>query len=348
MTKKPIHKKRTKLFTASSRSIGRLAARRKNTKSAVYQQTNSAKSSNRQIPLGRSSKISSMSLHQMPFPFALHVAVNVSSVSHRSPFRYPGGKTWLIPHVYRWLMSRNRKPSVFVEPFAGGAITGLTVAFEQLADRVVLVELDADVSAVWHVVLNGKGAALADRIEAFDLTLPSVKSVLSAENKKIEDRAFATLLRNRVQHGGILAAGASLMKDGEKGKGIKSRWYPQTLARRIRDIIGVKDRIESHTDDAFAFIKKYATDESAVFFVDPPYTVAGRRLYRHSEIDHAALFKAMSKVAGDFLMTYDNTEEVRKWASEYGFDVEQVAMKSRQHTEKNELLIGRNLKWARG
>ena len=27
--------------------------------------------------------------------------INVASVPHRSPFRYPGGKTWLVPHVRR-------------------------------------------------------------------------------------------------------------------------------------------------------------------------------------------------------------------------------------------------------
>jgi hypothetical protein len=29
--------------------------------------------------------------------------VNVSTVPHRSPFRYPGGKTWLVPRVRDWL-----------------------------------------------------------------------------------------------------------------------------------------------------------------------------------------------------------------------------------------------------
>ena len=65
--------------------------------------------------------------------------VNVASVPQRSPFRYPGGKTWLIPQIRRWLDSLTRKPSLLVEPFAGGGIVGLTAAFERLADRVLLV-----------------------------------------------------------------------------------------------------------------------------------------------------------------------------------------------------------------
>src|SRR5687768_13627214 len=45
---------------------------------------------------------------------------NVASVPQRSPFRYPGGKTWLVPLVRHWLGTLDRKPSLLVEPFAGG------------------------------------------------------------------------------------------------------------------------------------------------------------------------------------------------------------------------------------
>ena len=74
--------------------------------------------------------------------------VNVASVPQRSPFRYPGGKTWLVPKIKQWLRSLPWKPSLFVEPFAGGAIVGLNVAFENLAEKVLLIELDEQVAAV--------------------------------------------------------------------------------------------------------------------------------------------------------------------------------------------------------
>jgi hypothetical protein len=71
-------------------------------------------------------------------PASEHV-VNVASVPQRSPFRYPGGKTWLIPRVRQWLRSLEIRPTVLVEPFAGGGIVGLTTAFEELAAHVVLL-----------------------------------------------------------------------------------------------------------------------------------------------------------------------------------------------------------------
>ncbi len=80
--------------------------------------------------------------------------VNVASVPQRSPFRYPGGKTWLIPYVRSWLTAREVPTRVLVEPFAGGGIVGLTSGFEGLAKHTVLVERDPSVAAVWQAILG--------------------------------------------------------------------------------------------------------------------------------------------------------------------------------------------------
>ncbi|PYS25269.1 MAG: hypothetical protein DMF72_02220 [Acidobacteria bacterium] len=98
-------------------------------------------------------------------------------------------------------------------------------------------------------------------------------------------------------------------------------------------------------------MKQNAKNPRAAFFIDPPYTAggkkAGRRLYTHSALDHEELFDVTSKVSGDFLMTYDDAADVRALAKRHNFDVELIAMKNTHHAEMTELLIGRNLDWAR-
>jgi DNA adenine methylase len=154
---------------------------------------------------------------------------------------------------------------------------------------------------------------------------------------------------NRMAHGGILAEGTSVLKNGENGKGILSRWYPQTIAKRITNIELVANRLEFIHGDAFDVLARFQKEREAVFFIDPPYTAggkrAGSRLYTHSEIDHERLFSVCEKLRGDFLMTYDNAYEVRALAERHGLQIKPVAMKNTHHAEMDELLIGRNLDW---
>lgn len=269
--------------------------------------------------------------------------VNVSSVPLRSPFRYPGGKTWLVPKVRQWLLSLRRKPAVFVEPFTGGGIVGLTVAMEHLAERVVMVERDPNVAAVWRVILDGDAEGLVRRILDFQMGRERVVAELARPAESVEHRAFQTILRNRVQRGGIMAPGASLVKNGERGRGLASRWYPETLASRIRAIVEHRNRIEFVEGDAFTVLPRYLDRAAAAFFVDPPYTVggksAGSRLYLHSVVDHARLFGLMSRVAGYCMLTYDDATEPRELAESHGLLVEEVPMVNTHHATMMELVI---------
>ena len=287
--------------------------------------------------------------YQLPMFPQQEKIVNVASVPHRSPFRYPGGKTWFVPRLRKWLAYLPAKPKAFIEPFAGGAIVGLTVAFENLAEHVTLVERDHQIAAVWRTILEGDGEWLADRIVAFDLTIDAVKAELDRTDVSLKEQAFQTILKNRVNRGGILAPGAGMVKHGENGKGIASRWYPETLSKRIRKIVAIRERITFTEGDAFDVIDQNKARQDAVFFIDPPYTAggkkAGNRLYTHFELDHEKLFYLSAQTAGDFLMTYSNDETVRGLAQTHHFASKEIAMKNTHHAKMTELLIGRDLSW---
>jgi len=275
--------------------------------------------------------------------------VNVSSIPQRSVFRYPGGKTWLVPHIRRWMTSRDKKPKRFIEAFAGGGIVGLTVAFERFADKVILVEIDEDVAAVWKTILGHNATWLADRILNFEISADNIREELAKPRTSVRQRAFCTILRNRTFHGGILANGSSLIKHGENGKGVASRWYPATLAKRISAIHEIRERIEFIHGDGLQVIEDNSRSKSNAFFIDPPYTAskkkAGRRLYNHNELDHEKLFGLLSNAKGDCLLTYDDDENVKELASQNGFEFTIVAMQSRRLNTMHELLIGKDLTW---
>lgn len=294
-------------------------------------------------------------MHQQTFSTSEFAAlerstpVNVAKVPQRSPFRYPGGKTWLVPQIRKWLLSKPIRQRLLVEPFAGGGIVSLTAAFEGLAEKVLMVEMDQNVAAVWKTIVEEDADALANRILNFKMSREAASEIIQSEPSTMVDRAFRTIVMNRTLHGGIMAEGSGLIKFGENGRGVLSRWYAETVAARIRDIASIRDRIQIVTGDAFDILRNLGNEEQTSWFIDPPYTAggksAGSRLYSHWKVDHAMLFDLAGRLGGDFLMTYDNAAEVERLAALHGFTTAAIAMKNTHHAELTELLVGRDLGW---
>ncbi|HVB72403.1 MAG TPA: hypothetical protein VNE38_02510 [Ktedonobacteraceae bacterium] len=215
----------------------------------------------------------------VPYDRMMHDhVVNVASVPQLSPFRYPGGKTWLVPYIRRWLSPLIRQqnkltplyPAAFIEPFAGGGIISLTVAAENLANHITMVELDEDVAAVWQTIFHEDlWKWLAQAIVSFDLTDERIESFFSRTDLSLQEWALKTIIRNRVNRGGILAPGAGRIKNGEAGKGIRSRWYPHTLAKRIQNIASFHEQLTFVHGDGIHILKQYIDRSDIAFFIDP-------------------------------------------------------------------------------
>ena len=272
-------------------------------------------------------------------------AANVSTIPQRSPLRYPGGKTWFVPHIRAWLGRMEESPDCLVEPFAGGGTVSLTAAMEGLARRCVMSEIDQEVAAFWKAALGQPDALIAE-IRRFSPTREDVERITKETPTDVLQRGFRALVLNRARRGGILAAGASLPRSGENGKGIGSRWYPETIVKRLRSIADYADRIEFHETDGIALLEKRLASCApgrAVVFADPPYTDvgkrSGRRLYNHNVIDHQRLFALLADSGVDFLMTYDASPEILSLVTQHSFCAVRVVMKNTHHDHLSELVI---------
>ena len=278
--------------------------------------------------------------------------VNVASVQQRSPFRYPGGKTWFVPTFRQWIATMFPKPQILIEPFAGGGIISLTALCENLVQKAVMVELDDEIAAVWESLVKGDGEWLATRILTFELSKEAVIDELKRLSQSTKEKAFQTILKNRTFHGGILAEGSGFLKYGENGKGIHSRWYPANIAKRILNLTHIADRIDFRCNDGLEVMQEFSDRHDAIYFIDPPYTAggkkAGKRLYKHYALDHERLFDVCEALQGDFLMTYDNAEEVKKMARSHNFQMRLIPMNNTHHATMEELVIGRDLSWMDG
>lgn len=272
-------------------------------------------------------------------------AVNVATVPQRSPLRYPGGKTWLIPHIRAWLSVIDSPPELLIEPFAGGGIVSLTAVMEGLVDHCLMVELDRDVAAFWKAVLYHNDE-LTTKILHFDATRSNIERIARQTPRSVVEHGFRSLVLNRTRRGGILAKGAALNRSGENGKGVASRWYPNTIVRRLEAISIKSDRIDFCETDGVGLLDEYLSlnsKSSIAVFVDPPYNAggkrAGRRLYNHNSIDHSRLFAILADRGADFLMTYDESPEILELIERHQFHAVRVVMKNTHHAKISELVI---------
>ena len=278
------------------------------------------------------------------FPVSPIPAVNVASVPQRSPLRYPGGKTWLVPHIRAWLAPMQPRPRALIEPFCGGGVVALTAICESLVEQCFMAELDHDVAAFWHAALR-HNPELCRLVSEFEPTRESVSILADQAPQGLLEHGFRTLVLNRTRRGGILAPGAALTKSGENNKGLASRWYPDTIIHRLQNIEAHASQINFCEADGLDLLEAIAEVPGTVAFVDPPYTAggkrAGKRLYSHNQIDHRRLFKILAQTQVDFLMTYDRSTEIAELIAEYGFHAVEVVMKNTHHAQISELVITR-------
>ena len=293
-----------------------------------------------QISLAKTAEIDAVPISPIP-------AVNVASVPQRSPLRYPGGKTWLIPHIRVWLKGISPKPVTLIEPFAGGGVVSLTAVMEDLVQQCLLSELDPHVAAFWQAALF-HNEDLRECIAEFVPTREKVEALQSSNPQTVLEKGFRTLVLNRTRRGGILAKGASLSRSGENGKGLMSRWYPKTTVARLEQIDRHSSRIDFRHTDGLQLLEEELgrNQKDTVVFADPPYTYggkrAGNRLYDAYSIDHRRLFSILSESDVAFLLTYDKSPEILSLVSESDFHVFQVLMKNTHHARLPELVITRS------
>jgi len=279
------------------------------------------------------------------FPFSIIPGVNVATMPQRSPLRYPGGKTWLIPHIRKWLSPL--ESHVLLEPFAGGGIVSLTGVMENLVEEAVMLEKDPDVAALWRAVLLDTNY-LIERIRQFTPSRKVVEELERAGWRNDAERAFRTLVLNRTRRAGILAPGASFIDLGENAKGISSRWYPETLVKRLQEIRKHAKRFSFYEGDSMRILEPLLLGwgQKAAVFVDPPYTGkggkgAGSRLYNHCNIDHARLFEILGQSRSNFLMTYDGAQEIVDLVHKHSFYAVRVEMNNAHYRPLSELVITR-------
>lgn len=238
-------------------------------------------------------------------------------VSINSPFRYPGGKFY----ARKLILEHLPKHEFYCEPLCGGA--SIFFAKEKVSKNILN---DADPQLTNCLIhIRDSPEMIADFLEGIPATKEKhnyFKNHFSPTNKLEEAARWYYL--NRTSYSGIMN-----MKNCYWGYGDKYSMRPENWRRHLLKTSQKLHNVEIYNKDFELIINE--VPDGTFLFVDPPYYNRDQdKFYTHSfsKEDHVRLMEVLKKNSPriNFLVTYDNHEDVREmysWVgSEYIMDKE--------------------------
>lgn len=236
-----------------------------------------------------------------------------------SPLRYPGGKSTLYSYTKNIIEKNNLAGCTYIEPFAGGSSLALELLMNNIVSKLVLNDFDPCIYAFWNTVLNNAD----ELINLIETTPINIKEWYKQKEVQLNyteytqlDVAFSTLFLNRTNRSGILKAGPIGGKNQDGNYRLDCRFNREDIISRIRKIQKYRSRIHFHNYDVREFLRHIVSRQkkNCFIFFDPPYYKNGPELYINffNHDDHLELSKYIKNMNKPWLLTYDNSTEIRK------------------------------------
>lgn len=225
-----------------------------------------------------------------------------------SPLRYPGGKGRLASFVGGLLAHQKPRPTVYVEPFAGGAGVGLRLLVDEYVDEIVINDLNPGVAAFWRAVFRSP-EGLLERLMECNVTVAEwhrQRQIYLDSHRDDVALGFALFFLNRTNRSGILDARPIGGYEQNGRWKIGARFDKDRLAERIRALALYESRVSVAEVDGIDLIAKHLGDSTAFIYADPPYLQKGDHLYLDTLdwSDHVRLSSLLQR-GGRWLLTYD-------------------------------------------
>jgi DNA adenine methylase len=247
----------------------------------------------------------------------------------KSPLRYPGGKsralTQIIPHIPLDIKE-------FREPFVGGGsvFLGFKKQFELLPLQYWINDLNYDLFCFWKAT-KYQIEDLLELIVKFRVKYTEgrelYKYFTNPDNIYSElDRAARFFILNRITFSGTVEAG------GYSQKAFEQRFTESSL-QRLKELAPCLTAVKITHGDYEELL--FQGGEDVFIFLDPPYLEATKsKLYGvkgalHTSFDHERFAENMQKCQHRWLITYDDSPEIRRlfsfaeiveWELQYGMN----------------------------
>ncbi len=264
----------------------------------------------------------------------------------KSPLRYPGGKSRAIAQI---LLLLPECIAEFREPFVGGGSVFLA-AKQQLpaSPRLFWInDLNRDLICFWQAARD-QNAALVETVSSLRSRFATGRELyaflLDEQNSATDfDRAVRFFVMNRITFSGVMDSG------GYSQQAYERRFTDSAIAR-LAGLSDILAGVQMTQSDYVDLLQKPGKD--VFIFLDPPYLSATRsKLYGvkgnlHTAFDHARFAAAMQRCPHPWLITYDDSPEVRQlfsfativeWELQYGMNnyKQAIAAKGKELFIKN-------------
>jgi DNA adenine methylase len=246
----------------------------------------------------------------------------------KSPLRYPGGKSRAIPQIQKHLPISFTE---FREPFVGGGSVFLFIRQQYPGVRIWISDLNYDLYCFWKTAQSDMHR-LADAVtkikeecghgqQLFD----QLREDFHADGSDFE-RAVRFFVMNRITFSGTVDSG------GYSEAAFRARFTHSSI-KRLLHLEPLLQNIKITHLDYKSVLREPGKD--TFLFLDPPYLSATRsRLYGkngslHTAFDHAEFAEEMKRCPHRWLITYDDSPEIREnfsasniyeWELQYGMN----------------------------
>ena len=263
-----------------------------------------------------------------------------------TPLRYPGGKGKFTPFIKALIEQNSFLDGHYVEPFAGGCGVALELLFDEYVSRIHVNDIDPAIYAFWKAAIE-QTDELCRAIYDIPVTIENwhrQKEILNNSDQHSNlEVATATFFLNRTNRSGILKAGVigGLAQAG-KWK-LDARFNKKDLIPRIELIGRFSNRIFVYNKDAVSFLNKIVPSlpEKTLLYLDPPYYVKGKGLYRnfYEHDDHVLIAETLNKVKAHWIVSYDDTPEIREIYAQYRQDSYFLSYTAQEKKKGSEVMI---------
>lgn len=234
-----------------------------------------------------------------------------------SPLRYPGGKAKLFRYFVQLIHQNDLFERTYAEPYAGGAGLALKLLGHGFVRSIELNDIDPAIHSFWVAALDHP-EEFCNLINSTPLDVEEWRRQRSIYNNGFKgdhlELGFATFFLNRTSRSGIIEGSGPIGGYAQLGNWkIDARYERKKLIGHVENLQLHRATIALSNTDALDFARSRLSAETHFTYLDPPYYVKGKKLYKnfYSHDDHVTIAELLrNNREGCWVTSYDNVPEV--------------------------------------